>query len=191
MENRKGYKGFAPGMVCRGKQYAENTVFEEQGANDCCEAGVMHYCENPLDVLNYYPLIDSEGRVVEIAEVEPLAEVLRKDDRCATKKLKIGAKLNLKDFIKASIEVMFEKAKDKDSGDYAKLASSGKHSIVAGIGANNIAKAALGNWIVLAEWRWDADNNYTPKCVKAVQVDGEKIKADTWYKLVDGEFVEA
>ena len=62
---------------------------------------------------------------------------------------------------------------------------------MAGIGGNNIAKAALGNWIVLAEWGWENDDNYTLKCVKAVQVDGEKIKADTWYKLVNGEFVEA
>jgi hypothetical protein len=26
----KGYKGFEKGLVCRGKQYAENTVFEEK-----------------------------------------------------------------------------------------------------------------------------------------------------------------
>lgn len=26
----KGYKGFSPGMVCRGKQYAENTEFEKE-----------------------------------------------------------------------------------------------------------------------------------------------------------------
>ena len=26
----KGYKGFEPGLICKGKQYAENTVFEEE-----------------------------------------------------------------------------------------------------------------------------------------------------------------
>ena len=230
---RKGYKAFDYGMKCRGKQYAENTVFEEQGASDCCEAGVMHYCENPLDVLNYYPLIDDEGRIVEIAEVEPMAEVLRKADKCATKKLHVKAKLNLKDFIKASIDVMFEntRVKRKDSaklassgdsaklassgdyaklassGDYAKLASSGdsaklassgysaklassgENSIVAGIGDNNIAKAAKGSWIVLAEWGW-RDDKHVPTCVKAVQVDGETIKADTWYEMKGGKFEE-
>lgn len=25
----KGFKGFKPGLVCKNKQYAENTVFEE------------------------------------------------------------------------------------------------------------------------------------------------------------------
>ena len=203
---RKGYKAFDYGMKCRGKQYAENTVFEEQGASDCCEAGVMHYCENPLDVLNYYPLIDDEGRIVEIAEVEPMAEVLRKADKCATKKLHVKAKLNLKDFIKASIDVMFEntRVKRKDSaklassgdsaklassGDSAQLASSGENSIVAGIGDNNIAKAAKGSWIVLAEWGW-RDDKHVPTCVKAVQVDGETIKADTWYEMKGGKFEE-
>lgn len=29
-----------------------------------------------------------------------------------------------------------------------------------------------------------------PVCVKSAQIDGKIIKADTWYKLTDGEFVE-
>ena len=32
----KGYKGFKKRLVCRGKQYAENTVFEEKEAVICC-----------------------------------------------------------------------------------------------------------------------------------------------------------
>ena len=55
-----GVKGFGPGMICRGKQYAENTVFEEPEA-ELCESGI-HYCENPLDVLNFYPLIGEDGK---------------------------------------------------------------------------------------------------------------------------------
>ena len=56
-------------------------------------------------------------------------------------------------------------------------------------GHNSIAKAKIGSWITLAEWK----NNYgvwVPICVKTEQVDGERIKADTFYKLVDGEFKE-
>lgn len=66
--------------------------------------------------------------------------------------------------------------------------AAGENSIVAGIGYRNKAKAAKGSWIVLAEYEKDG---YTPICVKAAQVDGEIIKADTWYKLKDGEFTEA
>ena len=43
--------------------------------------------------------------------------------------------------------------------------------------------------IVLTEWDW-VDGNYTPVCVMAEIVDGERIKADTWYTLKNGEFVE-
>ena len=30
-----GYKGFEKGMICRGKQYSENTIFEEESAKIC------------------------------------------------------------------------------------------------------------------------------------------------------------
>ena len=75
------------------------------------------------------------------------------------------------------------------SGDYAKIKSTGEHSVVMVAGHNSIAKAKIGSWITLAEWK----NNYgvwVPICVKTEQVDGERIKADTFYKLVDGEFKE-
>jgi hypothetical protein len=38
----KGFKGFDHEMKCRGKQYAENTVFEENGGA-ICDAGGMHF----------------------------------------------------------------------------------------------------------------------------------------------------
>lgn len=63
--------------------------------------------------------------------------------------------------------------------------------MVAGIGINNRAKAALGCWIALAEWEYSKEKcKWIPVCVKAAQVDGERIKPDTWYALKDGEFVE-
>ena len=75
------------------------------------------------------------------------------------------------------------------SGDYAKIESTGNHSVVMAAGNNSIAKAKIGNWITLSEW--DCINGvYTPICVKTEKVDGERIKADTFYKLVNGEFKE-
>ena len=63
---------------------------------------------------------------------------------------------------------------------------------MAGIGIDNIAKAALGNWIVLAEWVWDEKKErYIPACVKSAQIDGETLKPDVFYKLEGGAFVEA
>ena len=139
----KGFKAFGKGMICRGKQYAENTVFEEKEA-EIGRSG-MHFCENPLDVLDYYPLVDENGDIVEVAKVEALDECRTNDNKkYCTKKLKIGVKLSLASFVKAAINFAFENtngnassgngAQLASSGDYAKLASSGYGSSLASSG---------------------------------------------------------
>ena len=75
------------------------------------------------------------------------------------------------------------------SGDSAKIESTGEHSVVMAAGYNSIAKAKVGSWITLVEWE-NNDGVWIPICVKTEQVDGERIKADTFYKLIDGEFKE-
>ena len=218
----KGYKAFDKGMICKGKQYKENTTYEENG-NKICEAGVMHFCEEPFDVLNYYPLVDDNGDISDFAEVEAVGDIYRKEDKTATNKLHIGAKLGLKGFIKACVDFTIEKtrvepmkddgadnssgyyaqigssgdyAKIGSSGYYAKITSEGNNSVVMAAGCNSIVKAKIGSWITLAEWirtdKTDDKGNYIwiPKCVKTEYVDGEHIKEDTFYKLVDGEFKE-
>ena len=133
----KGYKAFKKGMICRGKQYAENTVFEEESAK-ICESG-MHFCKNPLDVLGYYPLVDENGNMTEFAEVEALDDAKTDDDqKYCTKKLKIGAKISFPALVQASLDCEFEKTTqsktkkhDKDNekissrGDAARIGSSG------------------------------------------------------------------
>ena len=121
----KGFKAFKKGLVCRGKQYAENTVFEEENAV-ICNSG-MHFCKNPLDCLDYYPLIDANGEFSDFAEVEALDKVFTDDnEKYCTKKLKIGAKLDLAGFIKASVDVTRELIKEearsrtKDAADLVK-----------------------------------------------------------------------
>ena len=64
---------------------------------------------------------------------------------------------------------------------------NGLESVGANIGVNGKIKGKKGDWIVLAEY----DKNILPICVKSVQIDGEKIKEDTFYQLKNGEFVEA
>lgn len=209
----KGYKAFNKGMICKGKQYEENTTYEENG-NKICEAGVMHFCENPFDVLNYYPLIDKDGNISDFADVEAIGDIYKEKDKTATNKLHIGAKLGLKGFIKACVDFTIEKTKVEtvkaddvgissgyyaqigSSGDYAQITSEGNNSVVMAAGCNSIAKAKIGSWITLAEWiRTDKANDsgnyiWIPKCVKTEYVDGERIKEDIFYKLVDGEFKE-
>jgi hypothetical protein len=91
-------------------------------------------------------------------------------------------------------------AKIGSSGDYAKIGSSGysaqinstgEDSVICCAGHDSAVKAKKGSWITLSEWKYDDDKGrYVPVCVKTEYVDGERIKADTWYKLINGEFVE-
>ena len=77
------------------------------------------------------------------------------------------------------------------SGDYAQIDSTGADSVIMCAGYKSKAKAKIGSWITLAEWKWSNEKDrYVPVCVKTEYVDGEKIKADTWYKLENGKFVE-
>ena len=194
----KGYKGFEPGMICRGKQYAENTVFEEDTA-ELCEAG-MHFCENPMDVLDYYPLVNDSGTFSEFAEVEAPDTAQGDGKKFCTTKLKIGAKLSFGGFINACVNFPLEKTKGHSaSGDYARIGSSGnsaqivstgEDSVICCAGNNCIASAKPGSWITLAEWEYNSEEGrYVPVCVKTEYVDGERIKADTPYMLRGGEFV--
>ena len=80
-------------------------------------------------------------------------------------------------------------AKIGSSGYSAKIGSSGKDSVIMCAGYNSKAKAAIGSWITLAEWK-RIEDVWKPICVKTEQVDGKRIKADTYYKLIDGKFEE-
>ena len=218
----KGYKGFAPGLVCRGKQYAENSVFEEESVEICSKG--MHFCENPFDVLDHYDLVNDCGNFNDFAEVEALADVKTDDDKkyCTTK-LKVGANLSFAGFIKACVGFVIEKTKFSNnedssgdsaqigssgdsakigssgdsaqigsSGDYAQITSEGKYAVVCCAGRNSLVKAKKGSWITLAEWEYSVKEGASiPVCVKTAFVDGEQIKEDTFYRLENGEFVEA
>lgn len=76
------------------------------------------------------------------------------------------------------------------SGYYAKLASSGKDSVVMSAGINGKVKAAIGSWISIAEWQIRG-GKFAPVGIVAAKVDGEKIKADTWYMVKNGQLAEA
>ena len=82
-------------------------------------------------------------------------------------------------------------ARIASSGDTAKIDSTGEESVIMCAGRDSAVKAKKGSWITLAEWYIDKETKQMkPKYVKTEYVDGERIKEDTWYKLIDGEFVE-
>ena len=211
--SHKGYKAFEKGLICKGKQYAENTVFEESKAIP--GKGRMYYYTNPFNVLDCYDLVTSNGEFNDFAEVEALEEPETVDNKIfCTTKLKVGARLSIPEFIKACVDFTIEKtlfdmpdskileneefeemsggyASIGSSGDGAKIESTGEDSVICCAGSDSIAKAKKGSWITLAEWEWsDEKNLYIPVCVKTEQVDGERIKEDTFYMIKDGKFAE-
>ena len=77
------------------------------------------------------------------------------------------------------------------SGYGAKIDSTGEDCVIMCAGINSVAKASKGSWVTLSEWSYSEEKQrYIPICVKTEFVDGEKIKADTYYKLAGGVFKE-
>lgn len=192
------YKGMNTDMTCRGFQYEVGREYETDKA-EVCECG-FHACEYPLDVFGYYPPANSR-----YFEVEQSGEMDRsgEDSKVASTKIKIGAEISIAGLVKAAVEYTRERATEEPGGcatgyrgaasatGYQGAASAtGKSSVAVSTGINGKAMGAIGCAICLVErGEWDGET-YPIVAVKADIVDGQSIKADTWYTLKNGEFVE-
>jgi hypothetical protein len=217
------YKAFDKNMKCRNFQYEVGKEYEMDGEIKCCNRG-FHACKSPMEVWNYYDMLNS--RYAEVEQSGKIDEEGNSTKVCSSH-IKIKAELKLADIIKVGVEWLKDitspskvkadgalndsgyyakigssgyyakigssgySAKIGSSGYYAKIDSTGEDSIIMCAGNCSIAKAKVGSWITLAEWKWsDEKNHNVPVCVKTEYVDGENIKADTWYQLKNGKFVE-
>ena len=190
-----GFKGFDKDLKCRGYQFEVGGKYEEKKAI-ACEAG-FHFCEFPFDVFGYYAPADSRFcAVVGKGKTDKHSG----DSKAACTKLEVGAEIGLPGIISAGVKFILEKAESKENatgdwsaatntGDRSAATVEGKESVAIATGYESKAKGALGCWIVLSEWK-GIDNKYHIIDVQSAKVDGEKIKADTFYRLVNGEFVE-
>ena len=197
------YKAMNKNMQCRGKQYEVGKTYYEDKA-DCCHAG-MHACENPLDVLHYYPLRDSP-RFFEV-ECGGNVDKSEEDSKLACTELTVKGEVNFAGLVKATVNAVFNRVKGKEpfsSGDFSTAGSSGYSSTAAATGAYCSAKAdgkdsiavvngacgkacgALGCYLVLTEY----DDDHHMLWAKMAKVDGTHIKENVWYTLKNGEFVE-
>ena len=212
-DKMKTYKGFNKDMTCRDFQYEEGKEYEATGEIKCCNNG-FHACEDPLDCFNYYAPWKSVYH-----EVEQSGEISRTNDgdsKVASSKIKIGARLDIAkivrlhfDFIKS--RTTFENTDPEQAsagaqgaasaGAYGAASAGAQGAAVskgsADVGENGIAcvrgngckiKGGIGAILVIAE-----ENEYDSdiKEWKVFVVDGQKIKADTYYTLKNGEIVEA
>ena len=275
------YKGFDKDLKCRGFQYEVGKEFETEDEVKCCKSG-FHACENPFDVLDFYPILEEDGNENRFCEVEGGGDTDTDDKKTCFSKIKIKAEIGFKGLLSAFLEFVKEsttvektsgygarigssgygarigssgdgarigssgygaqigssgdRARIGSSGDGAQIGSSGygaqigssgygaqigssgygarigssgygaqigssgygarissegEDSVVCCAGHDCAAKAKKGSWITLSEWKFDENKKrYVPACVKTEFVDGERIKEDVYYKLVDGEFKE-
>ena len=211
----KLYKGFDKDLKCRGYQFEVGKEYEEEKA-DICNCG-FHACENPLDVFGYYPPADSRYCEVDLDVNDQKSDDSKRVGKHIKINAEIGLPGLIKAGVEyTKDQVDWEHAKVSNTGDrsaatntgYQSAATNtgnqsaatntgdqsaatvtGKESVAMAVGYDSKAKGALGCYIVLAEWK-QIDGEYHIVDVQSVKVDGETIKADTFYKLIDGKFVE-
>ena len=137
----EGFKGFDKNMQCRGFQFEVGNSYHTDKVK-VCESG-FHFCENPIDVFNYYP----PGESV-YAEVDGSGEIAKhdQDSKVACTDIKIKASISLTDFITACIKFMFSREYDEtdlkhSDGDNSSSSSTGDNSSSSSTGYRSAASS--------------------------------------------------
>ena len=208
----KTYKAFDKDLSCRGFKYEVGKEYEETGDIKACEKG-FHACPYPLDVFGYYAPAGSR-----FCEVEQSGKIDGSEsDKVCSSKIRIGAELDIRGLVKAAVSFVKERCTNEcnaepgkpatagdsgaatagdrgaaTAGNYGAAtargkASTGSNGLSVARGNNVRVKGGIGSILVIAEEREDT---YDIVDWKAVLVDGEVVKADTWYRLENGELVE-
>ena len=204
-----GFKGFDKDLKCRGFQFEIGKEYKHEGAVKLCGSG-FHFVEYPLDAFNFY----APG-LSRYAEVEPVGlsdETESGDSKRVAAGLVIKAELSFSALVEAAVKFTFGRAKmgkgahaSKDQGAASATGDQGAASATGSRGAASAtgyqgaavslgfegrAKGAVGCWLTVAEWKRDEQYLWQRIDVQTVRVDGVTIKADTFYMLKAGQFVE-
>ena len=192
----KAYKAFDKDLSCRGFKYEVGKEYEETGDIKACEKG-FHACPYPLDVFGYYAPAGSR-----FCEVEQSGKIDDSEsDKVCSSKIRIGAELDIRGLVKAAVSFVKERCtnecnadpgKPATAGDYGAAtargkASTGSNGLSVARGNNVQVKGGIGAILVIAE---EGEDTCDIVDWKTVLVDGEVVKADTWYRLENGELVE-
>ena len=156
------FKGFDKNLQCRGYQFEIGKTHTHEGEVEACSSG-FHSCENPLDVLNYYPLISDDGSLNRFASVKASGTISRHDEdsKIASASLLVEVELKLPEFISAAVNwikaactteetaASCRSSKLAASGNSSQLAASGDSSKLAASGRSS-QLAASGHYSQLA-----------------------------------------
>ena len=214
----KSFKGFNKNLKCRGFQFEVGGEYEEEKA-EACRTG-FHACESPLEVFAYYApgnqsrycVVEQSGEISRHSDDSKVASTKIKIGA------EIGIPGLVKAHIEYTKERTIpsdehhstdSRSANSATGDWSANSAtgygsanistgaecsndgSGERNICVAWGKDSKCKGAVGCFLVLSEWGdWDGDK-HPFVAAQMVLVDGETIKADTWYTLKDGQIVEA
>ena len=200
----KAYKAFDKDLSCRGFKYEVGKEYEETGDIKACKKG-FHACLYPLDVFGYYA--PARSRFCEVEQSGQIDD--SESDKVCSSKIRIGAELDIRGLVKAAVSFVKERCTNECNAEPGKPATAGNYGAAtagdrgaatargkASTGSNGLSvargnnvqvKGGIGAILVIAE---EGKDTYDIVDWKAVLVDGEVVKADTWYRLENGELVE-
>ena len=216
----KAYKAFDKDLSCRGFKYEVGKEYEETGYIKACEKGFhacpypldvfsyyapagSRFCEveqsGKIDDSESDKVCSSKIRIGAELDIRGLvkAAVSYVKERCTNEcNAEPGKPATAGNYGAATAgdsgdatagDRGVATAGDRGAATARGKASTGSNGLSVARGRNVQAKGGIGAILVIAEER---DDTYDIVDWKAVVVDGEVVKADTWYRLENGELVE-
>jgi len=190
----KAIKGFNLDWTCRGFQYEIGKTYTHDGPVVRCTACGFHAVEGyPLEIFDYYPPGTSR-----YADVSLGGEIARddSDSKVAAARITVHVEIQISEIIARAVKWVFERAissgKAHTDEPNQAASSTGTQGAAFSVGYEAKASGGKGSWLTIAEWAYDRKKSeYNRIDIQTVRVDGKNIKADTFYQLKGGEFVEA
>ena len=216
----KAYKAFDKDLSCRGFKYKVGKAYEETGDIKACEKGFhacpypldvfgyyapagSRFCEveqsGKIDDSESDKVCSSKIRIGAELDIRGLvkAAVSYVKERCTNEYNAEPGKPAMTGYRGVATagdrgaatagNCGVATAGDRGAATARGKASTGSNGLSVARGKNVQVKGGIGAILVIAEER---DDTYDIVDWKAVVVDGEVVKADTWYRLENGELVE-
>ena len=216
---KKAFKGFNKDLTCRGFQYEEGKEFETERA-ECCEEGfhACEYPLDCFGYYNpaqsVFHEVELDGDIDERGDGD--TKLCATKIKIGARLTIAGLVKAAIDFTMSRVNK--EAGSNERHGYASATGNCGASSATGYRGASSVsdptgvavawghearAKGCLGAHLILSDWRYigakysDGDYMYPYRVeswelvgAKMVIVDGERIKADTYYRCINGEIVE-
>ena len=173
-------------MTCRGFQYKEGNTYTMDDEPECYENG-FHFCEYPLDCLNYY-----DARESVYHKVEATGKIDKENDgddtKIATNEIKIGARLSWRDIAEASIEFVMKHAKKGGKGankraDKSVSSNTGYKSVSSNTGDKSVSSNTGDNSVSSNTGNYSVSSNTGNYSVSS-NTGYKSVSSNTGYKSV-------